>query len=121
MECRVHRQNSARTAGRITLSYSTRDTREFRETFASWLMLQAFRLQQGNATVSYRDMRTALGEPASNLPDTRERSSSLAGWWLRSVVGTGTEGTRRRRGRTRRSGSWQTSRAGAKLCRFHRV
>jgi RecB family exonuclease len=81
------------TAGRITLSYSTRDTREFRETFASWLMLQAFRLQQGKATVSYRDMRTTLGEPASNLPDTRERSSSLAGWWLRSVVGTGTDGT----------------------------
>jgi RecB family exonuclease len=80
------------TAGRVTLSYSTRDTREFRETFASWLMLQAFRLRQGNATVSYRDMKIALGEPASNLPDRRERSSSLAGWWLRSVVGTGPDG-----------------------------
>jgi hypothetical protein len=30
-----------------TFSYSCRDTREFRETFASWLMLQAYRLQQG--------------------------------------------------------------------------
>jgi hypothetical protein len=31
----------------VTFSYSCRDTREFRETFASWLMLQAYRLQQG--------------------------------------------------------------------------
>ena len=36
---------------RITFSYSCRDTREFRETYASWLMLQAFRLQQGDATL----------------------------------------------------------------------
>ena len=34
-----------RTAS-VTFSYSCRDTREFRETYASWLMLQAFRLQQ---------------------------------------------------------------------------
>ena len=31
----------------VTFSYSCRDTREFRETYASWVMLQAFRLQQG--------------------------------------------------------------------------
>ena len=30
----------------VTFSYSCRDTREFRETYASWLMLQAFRLKQ---------------------------------------------------------------------------
>ena len=31
----------------VTFSYSCRDTREFRETYASWLMLQVCRLQQG--------------------------------------------------------------------------
>ena len=50
-------------------SYSCRDTREFRETYASWLMLQAFRLQQGDRTASYQQMKGALGEPVSGLPD----------------------------------------------------
>ena len=36
----------AASAASVTFSYSCRDTREFRETYASWLMLQAFRLQQ---------------------------------------------------------------------------
>jgi hypothetical protein len=41
----------AASAASATFSYSCRDTREFRETYASWLMLQAFRLQQRNATL----------------------------------------------------------------------
>jgi ATP-dependent helicase/nuclease subunit B len=76
----------------VTFSYSCRDTREFRETYASWLMLQAFRLQQGDPTLSYPDMRAALGEPVSTLPRDRERSTTRAGWWMRSVVGTGRTG-----------------------------
>ena len=55
-----------------TFSYSCRDTREFRETYASWLMLQAYRLQQGNETLAYPAMKTALGEPKSAVP-TRPR------------------------------------------------
>jgi ATP-dependent helicase/nuclease subunit B len=72
----------------VTLSYSTRDTREFRETYASWLMLQAFRLQQGNPTASYQAMKTALGEPVSCVPPTRDRSATEVGWWQRSVLGS---------------------------------
>ena len=55
----------------VTFSYSVRDTREFRETYASWLMLQAFRLQQGHATATYHDMKVALGEPVSSIPPLR--------------------------------------------------
>ena len=44
----------AASAASVTFSYSCRDTREFRETYASWLMLQAFRLQRGDATLSYQ-------------------------------------------------------------------
>jgi len=76
-----------------TFSYSCRDTREFRETYASWLMLQAFRLQQGNETVAYPAMKTALGEPKSAVPTDREGALSPNGWWLRGVVGTGPDGT----------------------------
>jgi RecB family exonuclease len=85
-------QAEPRAAASITFSYSTRDTREFRETYASWLMLQAFRLQQSDATLSYREMKAALREPVSSLPLGREAASSLGGWWLRSVVGTGAKG-----------------------------
>ncbi len=76
----------------VTFSYSVRDTREFRETYASWLMLQAYRLKEGNATLSYQDMKAALGEPVSSIPQERGASATEAGWWLRSVMGTGTAG-----------------------------
>ena len=76
----------------VTFSYSCRDTREFRETYASWLMLQAFRLQQGKPAASYQQMKAALGEPKSIVSAYRAAATSSSGWWLRSVVGTGDEG-----------------------------
>ena len=78
--------------GSVTFSYSTRDTREFRETYASWLMLQAYRLQQGDAALSYPQMKAALGEPVSCLPAARDEAASGAGWWLRSVHSSGPPG-----------------------------
>ena len=75
-----------------TFSYSCRDTREFRETFASWLMLQAFRLKQGDRTLSYPQMKQSLGEPKSAVPDDRQAAVSEAGWWLRSVAGADGDG-----------------------------
>ncbi len=82
----------AASGAHVTFSYSCRDTREFRETFASWLMLQAYRLQQGNPALSYQAMKKALGEPASAVPQERERGLSASAWWLRSVAGTGEAG-----------------------------
>jgi len=80
------------SAASATFSYSSRDTREFRETYASWLMLQAFRLQRGNASLSYQDMKAALGEAKSAVPVDRATALSPGAWWLRSVVGTGDRG-----------------------------
>ena len=77
---------------RVTFSYSVRDTREFRETYASWLMLHAYRLQQRDEKLSYQQMKAALGEPASSVPVSRECASSQSGWWLRTVVGAGQSG-----------------------------
>lgn len=82
----------AASAASATFSYSCRDTREFRETYASWVMLQAFRLQRGDATLSYNAMKAALGEPKSAVPEDRQTALSSVGWWLRSVVGTGHTG-----------------------------
>lgn len=78
----------AASGAHTTFSYSSRDTREFRETFASWLMLQAYRLQQGNAALSYQEMKKALGEPKSAMPSDRASALSSSSWWLRSVAGT---------------------------------
>src|SRR5439155_9820689 len=61
-----------------TFSYSCRDTREFRETYASWLMLQAYRLQQGNDALSYQEMKKALGEPKSPVPADRDTGLSAS-------------------------------------------
>jgi ATP-dependent helicase/nuclease subunit B len=84
----------AATAESATFSYSCRDTREYRETYASWLMLQAFRLERGDQALSYHRMKEVLGEPRSAVPTERDAALSLGGWWLRSVVGSGEEGIR---------------------------
>lgn len=76
----------------VTFSCAVRDTREFRDTYASWLMLQAFRLREGRATATYQDMKTALGEPVSSIPQPRTHALSSLGWWLRTVVGSSDRG-----------------------------
>jgi ATP-dependent helicase/nuclease subunit B len=75
----------------ICLSFSCRDTREFRETFPSWVVLQAFRLQQGNAALTYRDLSTYLGEPASSVPAPGEDAATDAAWWLAHRDAAGAE------------------------------
>jgi ATP-dependent helicase/nuclease subunit B len=84
-----------RCHARVTFSFSCRDTREFRETYASWLMLQAFRLQQGDSSLSYQDMKKALGDPVSIVPADRTHAPTSLGWWVRSVVGTDGDGVKR--------------------------
>jgi ATP-dependent helicase/nuclease subunit B len=66
----------------LCLSFSCRDTREFRETFPSWIVLQAFRLQQGNDALRYEDLADHLGEPASSVPRTAGQTATDVGWWL---------------------------------------
>lgn len=72
------------SADEVCLSFSCRDTREFRETFPSWLVLQAFRLREGEASRSYDDLARALAEPVSVVPSRPAGATSDAGWWLAS-------------------------------------
>ena len=76
----------------VTFSYSCRDTRQYRETYASWVVLQAFRLQQGNPKLSYTEMKAALGEPKSAVPTERDAAICSGEWWLRSIVNTDSKG-----------------------------
>ena len=75
--------------GRLCVSYSSRDTREYRETFPSWLMLQAYRLRTGAPESSYPELRAALGAPASGVPSSAGEAASDAGWWLAQLKAGG--------------------------------
>jgi RecB family exonuclease len=54
--------------GRVTFSYAVSSALEGREAGPSTLMLQAWRLQQGDSTLSFEKLRAALTPPASAIP-----------------------------------------------------
>lgn len=74
------------TASSVNLSYTCRDTRQFRESFPSWLVLQAFRLLEGNATLTYTDLARVLGEPESAVPASPDAATTDGEWWLACVA-----------------------------------
>ncbi len=82
----------AALGGHVCLSCSCRDLREGRETFPSWLMLQALRLLRPGGEASYADLDAALGEPASPAPATPALALHDAGWWLAGLRGAGADG-----------------------------
>ena len=75
--------------GRVVLSYSSRDLREYRETYASWLMLRAFRLKHRDPSKSYSDLHQELGRAKSCVPESPGLSATEVGWWLSSVKAAG--------------------------------
>jgi RecB family exonuclease len=72
-------------ASHICFSFSCRDTREFRETFPSWLVLHAWRLKIGDAGATFDDLKRGLGEPVSCVPGEPDTALSETGWWLNRV------------------------------------
>jgi ATP-dependent helicase/nuclease subunit B len=83
---------SPRPDTRICLSYSCRDLREFRETYASWLMLQAYRVVSGQPHASYGDLHRHLGPPKSCVPDRPEDALGPSRWWLSGLNRAGEKG-----------------------------
>ncbi len=75
--------------GAVCLSYSCRDLRDYRETFPSWMMLQAYRLQTADASKSYPQLKTALGAPTSWVPVSAAAALGDTGWWLHGLKGAG--------------------------------
>jgi hypothetical protein len=70
---------------RACLSFSCRDLAENRETFPSWLLLQAYRLVQPGREVTYDDLNTFLGAPRSVVPSDPGVALGDAGWWLANL------------------------------------
>jgi ATP-dependent helicase/nuclease subunit B len=48
-------------------------------------MLQAYRLQTGDASRSYPDLKAALGAPKSCVPESAAAALGDAGWWLHGL------------------------------------
>jgi hypothetical protein len=76
----------------VCLSYSCRDLREYRHTFPSWLMLQAYRAVSGDPNKSYDELTQSLGLPKSCVPETPSSAMDEAGWWLNGLSRAGKEG-----------------------------
>lgn len=76
----------------VCLSYSCRDLREYRHTFPSWLMLQAYRAVSGDQNKSYDELTQALGPPKSCVPEFPSSAMDEAGWWLNGLTRSGNDG-----------------------------
>ena len=80
---------SARPGVALTLSYSCRDLREYRETYASWLMLHVYRASSGKPAATYKDLHDHLGSPKSCVPASASDALGEARWWLHGIAKAG--------------------------------
>ena len=76
----------------IAMSYSCRDLREYRQTHASWLLLQAHRVSSGNPRATFHDLHERLGAPRSCVPDDAASALGESRWWLHTVTRTDQNG-----------------------------
>ena len=90
LQCTVARL--AALGGHVCLSFSCLQVREGRETFPSWLVLQAHRLCSGRPDASYDDLRAALGDAVTTVPAETDAALDHSGWWLAALDGTGRTG-----------------------------
>ncbi|HOW84985.1 MAG TPA: PD-(D/E)XK nuclease family protein [Candidatus Aminicenantes bacterium] len=68
--------------GRVTLSYSSFDLVDGRASFPSSVVLQAFRLNRGDAKLDYGALEAGLPEAAGFRPGGPERAFDEPDWWL---------------------------------------
>jgi len=76
--------------GRAVLSYSSYDIVDERPSFPSSLMLQAFRLVEGDPRLDYSALLERLPEPHGFLPEDMEKTFDTIDWWLRKLSSDGT-------------------------------
>jgi hypothetical protein len=76
--------------GRAVLSYSAYDIAEERPSFPSSLMLQAFRLVEGDPGLDYSALLEQLPEPHGFLPEGIDKAFDAIDWWMRKLSSDGT-------------------------------
>ena len=80
---------SAQRGAKISLSYSCRDLREYRQTYASWLLLNVYRVIAGNPKATYQHLHEYLGAPKSCVPESPAQAIGESRWWLYGVARAG--------------------------------
>lgn len=80
---------SAEDGVTVALSYSCRDLREYRQTYASWLLLQAYRVTSGDPKATYKALHEHLGAPRSCVPASTADALGESRWWLHGVARAG--------------------------------
>ncbi len=88
----IHRLAAASSSSSMCLSYSCRDLREFRPSYPSWLMLQAYRLSSDKSSSSFPELLHALGEPVSCVPASATDALAVRDWWLHGLKRVGDSG-----------------------------
>jgi RecB family exonuclease len=73
----------------VALSFSCRDLREYRDTYASWVMLQAYRVTSGNPAATYKELHAHLGVARSCVPEVAAGSPGESRWWLHGAARVG--------------------------------
>lgn len=81
----------ASLSGRVSLSFSSFDVLENRESFPSSILLQVHRLIAGRPEADYSDLITALGSPSGYFPS--QSSLDDLDFWIRNFLGA--DGIRR--------------------------
>jgi len=76
--------------GRAVLSYSSYDIVDERPSFPSSLMLQAFRLVEGDPRLDYSELLERLPEPHGFLPEDMDKTFDTIDWWLQKLSSDGT-------------------------------
>ena len=76
--------------GRAVLSYSSYDIVDERPSFPSSLMLQAFRLVEGDPGLDYSALLERLPEPHGFLPEDVDKTFDTIDWWLKVLSSDGT-------------------------------
>lgn len=76
--------------GKAVLSYSSYDIVDERPSFPSSLMLQAFRLVEGEPRLDYTELQKSLPLPSGFLPGRMESVFDELDWWLRKLSSNGT-------------------------------
>ena len=76
--------------GRAVLSYSSYDIVDERPSFPSSLILQAFRLVEGDPRLDYSALLEKLPEPHGFLPEDMDKTFDTIDWWLRKLSSDGT-------------------------------
>ncbi len=88
----VNRLAATSGVASLTLSYSSRDLREFRQTYPSWLLLQIHRIVSGQPGSSFPELLKALGAPVSCVPEQDSSALGESGWWLHGLKRAGSSG-----------------------------